>query len=242
MTPPIIGITVSRNFENYQFYNQNPSVYAEAIVRAGGLPLLVPVEFPLASIKLLITTIDGLLISGGDDVDYRLYGGEAHPTIEGICQQRDQLEMELLKGAIQAKKPVLGICRGIQLINVALGGTLFTHIPAQFTTDLVHSTPEENGRSSLVHEVELEANSKLGRIIGLKRFQVNSFHHQAIQIPAPDLRVTARASDGLIEAVELADNPFGVIGIQWHPECLLAIESQLKIFKAFTAACKNHRE
>ena len=239
MTPPIIGITVSRNFENLHPYNQNPSAYSEAIVMAGGLPLLIPIEFPLAQINKLIAHMDGLLISGGDDIDPQLFGAETHPSVAGICETRDQLEMELLNTAIQAKKPVLGICRGLQLINVALGGTLYTHIPAQFTTSLIHNSPEENGRNCLVHDVELELNSKLGRIIGLNRFSVNSFHHQAIQTPAPDLMVTARATDGLIEAVELIDNPFGMIGVQWHPECLLAIPSQLDIFKAFTAACQT---
>ncbi len=239
MTPPIIGITDSRNFENLRPYNQNPSAYSEAIIMAGGLPLLIPIEYPLAQIDTLLAHMDGLLISGGDDIDPQLYGGEVHPTVAGICEARDQLEMELLKTAIQAKKPVLGICRGMQLINVALGGTLYTHIPAQFTTTLIHNSAEEDGRNCLVHDVELELNSKLGKIIGLNRFSVNSFHHQAIQTPAPDLMVTARATDGLIEAVELIDNPFGVIGVQWHPECLLAIPSQLDIFKAFTAACQT---
>ncbi|HCS38827.1 MAG TPA: hypothetical protein DIW44_04485 [Anaerolineaceae bacterium] len=239
MIPPIIGITVSRNYENFQFYNQNPSAYAEAIVNSGGLPLLIPVEFPLGHITGILSQLDGLLISGGDDVDTRLYDGEAHPAVEGICEERDQLEIELLKNAIQVKKPVLGIYRGIQLINVALGGTLYTHLPAQYKSDLVHSTPEEYGRDTLVHEVELDLDSKLGKIIGINQFQVNSFHHQAIQALASDLVVTARATDGLIEAVELADDPFGVIGVQWHPECLLAIQSQLKIFKAFIAACQK---
>jgi putative glutamine amidotransferase len=240
MTPPIIGITVSRNFENHQFYNQNPSAYSEAIVLAGGLPLLIPVEFPLADIISLVAQIDGLLISGGDDVDYRLYGGEAHPTIEGLCEERDQLEIELLKKALQMKKPVLGICRGIQLINVALGGSLYTHLPAQFKSDLVHNTSEEYGRASLVHKVELEVDSRLGKIIGISSFSVNSFHHQAIRTLASDLKVTARSTDGLIEAVEMTDgDSFGVIGVQWHPECLTEIESQHMIFKAFTSASQK---
>jgi len=239
MTPPIIGITVSRIFKNQQFYNQNPSAYAEAIVRASGLPLLIPAEFPFANINQILSQIDGLLISGGGDIDYRLYGGEAHSTIEGICKDRDQLEMALLKSAIQAKKPVLAICRGIQLVNVALGGTLYTHIPDQYKTDLIHNTPEEKGREYLAHEVELDLNSKLGKIITVKNFSVNSFHHQAIKTIAPDLMVTARATDGLIEAVEMAGDSFGVIGVQWHPECLQAIQSQRNIFEAFTAACNK---
>lgn len=239
MTTPIIGITVSKIFKNHRYYNQIPSAYAEAVVRAGGLPLLIPIEFPVSQTLSILDRVDGLLLSGGGDVDYRIYNGEAHPSIEGICEGRDQLEIALLKSAITAEKPVLGICRGTQLINVALGGTLYTHIPVQFDTDINHSTPEEDGRDCLVHDVELDPNSKLGKIIGQKRFSVNSFHHQAIQKAAPDLRVTAHATDGLIEAVELVGDSFGVIGVQWHPECLLAIESQLEIFKAFTAACQN---
>lgn len=240
MTPPIIGITVSRIFENNQSYNQNPSAYAEAAVRAGGLPMLIPIEFPVSQTLRILDQVDGLLLSGGGDIDYHLFKGAAHPSIEGVCEERDQLEIALLKSAIKAEKPVFGICRGAQLINVALGGTLYTHIPAQFDTDILHNSPEENGRDCLVHEVELDPNSKLGKIITQKRFSVNSFHHQAIQTVAPGLRVTARATDGLIEAVELTTgDSFEVIGVQWHPECLLAIESQLEIFKAFTAACQK---
>jgi len=237
MKPPIIGITVSQVYKNHRYYNQNPSAYSEAVIRAGGLPMLIPVKFPIQHASRILAKLDGLLLSGGGDVDFRLFNGEAHPTIEGVCEERDLLEIELLKSAIEAKKPVLGICRGIQLINVALGGTLYTHIPAQFKTDIVHNTPEENGHDNLVHDIELDPNSKLGKIIGMNLFSVNSFHHQAIQNVAPKLVVTAHATDGLIEAVELADDPFGVIGVQWHPECLLAIQSQVELFKAFTAAC-----
>ena len=138
--------------------------------------------------------------------------------------------------------PVLGICRGAQIINVGLGGTLYTHIPSQYHSDIIHNSPEDNGRDCLVHDIELDLNSKLGKIIEKNRFAVNSFHHQAIRTLAPDLRVTAHATDGLIEAVELAGDPFGVIGVQWHPECLLSIQLQLEIFRVFVAACQNNRE
>jgi putative glutamine amidotransferase len=238
MKTPIIGITVSRAQKNHQLYNQNPSAYSDAILQAGGLPLLIPVEYPITQIDILLDHIDGLLLSGGGDLDYRRYAGNAHLSIEGVCEERDELEIELLKGAIQKKMPVLGICRGTQLINVALGGSLYADIPTQYETHIIHSTPEEKGRNSLVHEVELNPNSKLGKIIGQTRFSVNSFHHQAIRVVAPELVVTAYATDGLIEAVELAGDPFGVIGVQWHPECLLNHPSQLEIFKAFLSACK----
>jgi len=239
MTSPIIGITVSKILKKHRFYNQSPSAYSEAIIRAGGLPILIPVEFPVSNITSLFNQMDGLLLSGGGDVSVAFYNGESNPTIEGVCEERDQLEIELLKNAIKAKKPVLGICRGTQLINVALGGTLYTHVPEQFKTEIIHNTPEEKGRDCLVHEVELDPNSKIGKITGQNRISVNSFHHQAIRTIAPKLRVTARATDGLIEAVELAGDPFGVIGVQWHPECLLELQPHLEIFKAFTAACQR---
>ena len=239
MTSPIIGITVSKLLNKQRFYDRIPSAYSEAIIRAGGLPILIPVEFPISNITKLLGQLDGLLLSGGGDVSSAFYNGESHPDIVGVCEERDQLEIELLKNALKANKPVLGICRGTQLINIALGGTLYAHIPGQFKTDIIHNTPEEKDRDCLVHEVELDPNSKIGRITGQNRITVNSFHHQAIRTVAPGLRVTARATDGLIEAVELPDEPFGVIGVQWHPEDLISIPSQFEIFKAFTAACQR---
>jgi putative glutamine amidotransferase len=237
MTPPVIGITVGQIQNKNRFYNRVPSAYAEAIVQAGGLPLLIPLEIPLEGIPDLFKRLDGLLLSGGGDIDIHAFGGKPHPSIFDVSEIRDHLEFALLKHALQAHKPVLGICRGIQVINVALGGTLYTHIPDQFKTQLCHSTPDEKGRDFLAHEINLEPDSKLGRIIGQTQFSVNSFHHQAIQKPAADLVVTAHASDGLIEAVELSGDAFNLVGVQWHPECLLEHEIQVKLFKAFVAAC-----
>jgi len=237
MTKPIIGITVSQAHKKDRLYNQIPSAYAEAIVKAGGLPLLVPIEYPLGQVFDLFERIDGLLLSGGGDIDIQAFNGDPHPAVSDVSIERDQLEFALLKGALQAQKPVLGICRGIQVINVALGGTLYTHIPDQFDSKLEHSTSDEKGRGFLAHEIDLESNSKLGKIIGQSHFAVNSFHHQAIQRLAADLVVTAHASDGLIEAVEIPGDAFTLIGVQWHPECLLDLQIQLELFKAFVAAC-----
>ncbi len=237
MKQPVIGITVSQIHKKERFYNQNPSAYAEAIVMGGGLPLLIPNEYPLQQVPGLFQKIDGLLLSGGGDVDIKFFNGMPHPSISEVSEDRDHLEFVLVKEAISAHKPVLGICRGMQVINVALGGTLFTDIHDQYKTNLHHQISDEMGRDYLAHEVNLDAGSKLGKIIKQNQFSVNSFHHQAIQKPAPGLVVTARATDGLIEAVEIAGDAFTLIGVQWHPECLLEHQLQVDLFKAFVAAC-----
>lgn len=237
MTKPIIGITVSQINKKDRQYNQNPSAYAEAVVLAGGLPLLIPNEYPLQDATIMFKKIDGLLLSGGGDIDTSFFNGTPHPSISEVSKDRDQLEIALLKQALSDHKPVLGICRGMQVINVALGGTLITDIHDQYHTEINHQIPDEMGRDYLAHEVDLQINSELGRIINQSRFAVNSFHHQTIQKLAPGLVVTARASDGLIEAVEIAGDSFTLIGVQWHPECLLGHKIHQDLFKAFITAC-----
>lgn len=237
MPSPVIGITISRNEIKDRSYNQSPSAYAEAITLAGGLPLLIPNEFPLDHIPDLLEKIDGLLLAGGGDIDIHAYNGEPHPSISGVVKDRDRLEFALLKLALSMNKPVFGVCRGVQMINVALGGTLYTHIPAQYKTAIEHSTPVEKGRDFLAHEVVLKQESIAGKAIEESRIAVNSFHHQAIKDLAQGLVVTANATDGLIEAVELQGYRKFVMGVQWHPECLLSSQAQLALFSAFLNAC-----
>ncbi len=239
---PFIGITVSQVLNRNNLVNQNPSTYAQAIKLAGGLPVLIPNEFPHDQIPELFERIDGLLLSGGGDIGLHYFNGEPHPTVAGVSAERDELEITLCNFAIRARKPVLGICRGMQVINVALGGSLYTHIPDQYPSNVKHQTLDENGRDFLAHEITLEPGSKLQRIYGCSQFQVNSFHHQAIKKTAPDLVVTGHASDGLIEAVEMAGDAFSVIGVQWHPECLLEHETQRKLFEAFVGACLTREQ
>ena len=237
MEKPLIGITISQIHKANQVVNQNPSAYSEAILLGGGLPILIPNEFPLNQIPDLFSRMDGLLLSGGGDIDINSFNGEPHPTVAEVSAMRDQLEFHLLEQAIQSHKPVFGICRGLQAINVALGGTLYTDIPDQYPNAVDHNSPDHQGRDFLAHEVTLEQESALGKIIGQNVISVNSFHHQAIKKTAPGLVVTGRASDGLIEAVEWSGSSPFLIGVQWHPECLLHIEHQQNLFKAFIAAC-----
>jgi putative glutamine amidotransferase len=236
MKNPVIGITCSFIKKNNRTYDQVPTAYAEAVSLAGGLPFLIPNDFPIEKSSSLFEKVDGLLLSGGGDIEITRYNGVPASLLE-VSVERDRTEFALLKAALELQKPVFGICRGVQVINVALGGTLYTDIPTQYTTQIIHSTPAVKGRDFMAHGITLELDSRLGRILGREQFEVNSFHHQGIQKLAPGLRVTARASDGLIEAVELESDPFKLIGVQWHPECLTDIQIQLELFKAFVAAC-----
>ncbi len=238
MIKTIIGITVSQIHLNNQTYDQIPSAYSEAILSAGGFPFLIPNRFPLKMIPNLVDCLDGLLLSGGGDVHEKYFNGLPHPTISGVSEDRDQLEIALVLAAKERQMPVLGICRGMQVLNVALGGTLITDIPSFFPTQVTHNTPETKGRDFIAHTISLIENSILAQIYGRSIISTNSFHHQAVDKPAAGLEVTGRSSDGLIEAIEWPSARYNIVGVQWHPECLLSRQEHKNLFKAFVSACK----
>lgn len=236
MPKPTIAITT--NFTIEELKNDPVSAYSKAIEGAGGEPILIPRDLPMAQYAKLREQYAGILLSGGGDLDLHYFNGEPNPAIGNPSPQRDELELAMVKMAIDTDWPLFGICRGIQVLNVALGGTLFTDIPSQFQTRINHSTPADKGRYFLAHKVEIMADSTLARIMNSKVTGVNSFHHQAIKKLAPGLMVTARASDGLIEAVELQGGTRHVFGVQWHPENLQAIQCHKALFEGFVLACR----
>lgn len=238
MRKTIIGITVSQIQRNTQTYDQIPSAYSDAILGAGGFPFLIPNRFPLKMIPNLIDCLDGLLLSGGGDVQEKYFNGLPDPTVSGISDDRDQLEIALVNAAKERQIPVLGICRGMQVLNVALGGTLITDIPTHFQTKVEHNTPESKGRDFIAHTISLTEKSLLAQIFERSIISTNSFHHQAVEKPAPGLEVTGRSSDGLIEALEWPSGQFNIVGVQWHPECLLTRQEHKNLFRAFVSACK----
>jgi len=238
MRKTIIGITVSQIHRNNQIYDQIPSAYSEAILSAGGFPFLIPNRFPLKMIPSLVDCLDGLLLSGGGDVIEKNYNGLPHPTVTGVSEDRDSLEIALVNAAKERQMPVLGICRGMQVLNVALGGTLIADIPSLFPTKVMHNTPESKGRDFIAHSINLTENSILAQIYERSIVSTNSFHHQAVDQPAPGMEVTGRSSDGLIEALEWPSTQFNMVGVQWHPECLLSRQEHKNLFKAFVSACK----
>ena len=236
MKTPLIGITATRSSAGS---DRLSIAYAESIIAAGGAPLLVPINFPLQAVPDLLNKLDGLLLSGGGDIDPSVYPANEPFKCEEVLPERDQLEFEILRQAPQFDLPVLGICRGMQVINVFRGGTLYTDIPSQYATSLRHSTAEERGRAYLSHEVTIEADSQLHKILGENTLKVNSFHHQAALKIGKDLQVVAHASDGLVEAVEDRSMRF-FVGVQWHPECLQAVASAHRaLFTAFVEAAQS---
>ncbi|NOU96889.1 gamma-glutamyl-gamma-aminobutyrate hydrolase family protein [Paenibacillus sp. LMG 31456] len=233
---PIIGIT--SNIKDEKLLTTGLS-NIHAIVKAGGVPVVLPNISDEAAIERMLESIDGLLVTGGGDADPTLYGEEPLPQLGEVCPERDQFELLLITGVLKKNKPVLGICRGCQMINVAAGGDLFQDIYSQHQTQLLQHT-QKAPRSHTSHYVDILENSLLHNIVQSSRFKVNSYHHQAVRSVAEGFEITARSSDGIIEAYESKKHRF-VVGVQWHPENLVRsndIYSQ-KLFNALVQACHN---
>ena len=237
---PIIGITTNSTTNNFgQPLVLLQQSYVRAIMQAGGIPLLIPSLIADDGWDALYARLDGILFSGGGDIGLEHNPGEAHPRIDDVDPLRDSVELKMLNTAASDGKPFLGICRGCQVMNVALGGTLYTHIPDQLPNALDHSYPG-NKRTVLVHEIKIEEGTHIAEIFGEPIIKVNSLHHQGLKDIAPSLRVAGHAPDGLVEAIELPDHPFG-LGVQWHPEWLTDQEGTRNLFSKFVDAAQPSR-
>jgi putative glutamine amidotransferase len=210
--------------------------YIDAIVEAGGLPIMIPLGLGEEELRLIFGRIDGLLLPGGGDIQPRFYHGRDDVTMWGIDEDRDRVEFFLVRAAVDERKPVLAICRGLQVFNVALGGTLWGDIPSQRRDSVRHDLFNVFPRNHLAHTVDVAAGSVLGRQLGRETTPVNSLHHQGIKELAPELRAAAVAPDGLIEAVEVAEHPYA-LGVQWHPENLIHDDpAMLRLFSGLVEA------
>lgn len=232
---PIIGITTyqGKNPDDYPTVALMQS-YVGAILQAGGVPVLIPSMLAENGWQTLYSKLDGILFTGGGDISLDYFKGDPHARIDGVDLLRDAIELNLFKTAITDSRPFLGICRGAQLMNVALGGTLYTHIPDQLPNALDHSYPGHM-RTALVHEVRVEEGTHIAEILGEPILKVNSLHHQGLKDIAPGLRIAGYAPDGLVEAIELPDHPFGM-AVQWHPEWLTDQPSTRNLFRKFVEA------
>jgi len=243
MTKPIIGITtlnwpvpISGQVLKVQGMFES---YIQAVDRAGGIPLMIPLTLTEEDLRGVYQRLDGVLIPGGGDIDPVHYGEERHPKTNDIDPNRDRIELAITRQAVDGGKPVFGICRGAQVFNVALGGTLHQDIPSDFPEALGHYyIPPEFPREHLAHEVQVEEESRLARYVSAPIVKVNSRHHQSVKKLAPGLEVVARAPDGVVEAIELPGHPFA-LGVQWHPENITAQPEMLRLFIQFIQAAAN---
>ncbi len=236
---PIIGITSGKDSSDTNVQKICLiSKYSNAISESGGIPFILPPDMPAQSIASILAHVDGIMITGGGDIETKRFNGQDHPRVYGVDTNRDNLEIELVKAAESSGKPLLGICRGIQIINVALGGDLYTDIQDQKQDALKHDWFPEYPRDRLSHSIEIKSGSFLHKIFEVSLTEVNSLHHQAIKDLSGKLLATAFAADGVIEAVEINFHPF-FLGVQWHPEWLYSFETTKKLFQAFVDASKK---
>lgn len=237
---PLIGITASTILHFGRPYNRFYLANHLAVERAGGLPVAIPAGLREDTLRALYERLDGVLLPGGSDVDPAIYGQQPHPTTYGIDEARDQAELTLARWTVADDRPLFGICRGHQVINVALGGSLVQDIPSQVTTTLRHDQPDEEPRTNRLHEVSIDPTSRLAHILGATRLTVNSLHHQSVAQPAPGAHISAHAPDGIIEALELPDKRFA-LSVQWHPEDLAPDDTVMAaLFESFVAAAREH--
>ncbi len=208
--------------------------YVWAVEQAGGVPIILPVTREPDVIARYLGIVDGLLLSGGVDVDPACYGQPAHPHLGVVDHDRDATELPLITAALDADMPIFAICRGIQTLNVALGGTLYQDLPSERPSDIGHAQNERKiPRDVCTHSVTIEPHTRLGEIIGASEMGCNSFHHQALRDVAAPLVVTGLAPDGVIEAVESPRHRY-VVGVQFHPEeTARTDERSRRLFEAF---------
>ncbi|MCD8339274.1 MAG: gamma-glutamyl-gamma-aminobutyrate hydrolase family protein [Burkholderiales bacterium] len=229
MRKPLIGITGSYSPEILTYVKSN---YIRAIDKAGGVPFIIPPELPKDSVRHLSEICDGILITGGEDVDPRLYGQKPHPKLGEVSPQRDILDKQIIEVCLKDEIPFLAICRGMQAVNVFLGGTLIQDIDSAIQTETKHVQPEHY--TTLTHEVIEVSNSTILRdIMGSSKIMVNSRHHQAVDKPGKNVAIIARSTtDGIAEALVVLKHPFG-LAVQWHPEWLVWDRPEhLALFKA----------
>jgi putative glutamine amidotransferase len=192
------------------------AAYVTALENAGLIPLIVPPLSSAGAAAGVLDSVAGLVLTGGEDVDPARYGEQRHEKVRAVNAERDATEAALIEEARARGMPVLAICRGIQILNVALGGTLIQDIRSQCDTKIAHD--EEGPRDSRSHEVSIEAGSLIAEAVGAEHVTVNSFHHQSVNRVAEGMRVTARSPDGIVEGLESTDKKWWVMAVQWHPE------------------------
>ena len=210
MPKPLIGLTSYPRDEQDRF--TIPARYIEAVERAKGIPAVMPPTTD--NLDGLFEKYDGIVLTGGADVCPSEYGGRHHESVYGVNKERDKYELALARALAEQRMPTLAICRGIQVFNVALGGTLVEHIPNEYGESISH---RDENFDHVMHAISIDPSSRLASIVGATDISSPSFHHQSVRVPAPGFKVCAKSDDGVIEAIESDEHP-NIIAIQWHPE------------------------
>jgi putative glutamine amidotransferase len=236
---PLIGITTGRrdvqSSAGVTLHHVINAGYVDAVVRTGGVAVLLPPGQP-GSVGTLVARLDGLVLSGGGDIDPAAYGGSTNAALYEVDPTRDEFEFALAREAAEQRIPTLAICRGMQVCNVALGGSLIEDIPSQVPDHLQHSRIGEHVYERH-QEISLEPGCMVAEAIGTATLLVNSIHHQAVRTLAPSLRVVGRSDDGVVEALQADDDSWPLWAVQWHPEYLSQRDDEgLLLFRALTAA------
>lgn len=238
MRKPLIGLTPAHDTDNNDI-KMRPT-YLRALKAAGGIPVVIPLEADEEELRQLVDELDGFLFTGGPDVHPFLFGEETQVHCGNVSEARDRLEIGLLPFVLEKQKPVLGICRGIQVLNIAMGGTIWQDIFSMTKSDfpIAHTQPFAYHMPS--HTVSLKMGTMLREIAGMDTLRVNSMHHQAVKDLGQGLIASAYSPDDLIEAIEMPGYPF-FVGVQWHPEYLWEKnEEAFRLFKRFVEACSEN--
>jgi putative glutamine amidotransferase len=235
MNPPLIAVSTSVTVDKYPERAYVNAAYLNAVQQAGGVPVPLPPQLEPGARAEILKHVSGVLLTGGGDVDPSRFGEAAHPTTCEVSGARDALEIDLTQWALARRAPLLAVCRGLQVLNVALGGSLYQDIPSEPGSPLDHSQTGLQGKARNVttHQVKVREGSRLATILGALDVDVNSFHHQAIKQLGRGLADVAWAPDSIVEGVELVDPAQFVVGVQWHPEELvLQDRAALNLFAA----------
>ena len=231
---PIIGVLAEIDNE-MNTRVQNPYIYA--IEASGGIPILLPYTGDCETVEHLVDICDGFFFTGGVDIDPKRYGEDARESVRDIQEYRDEFEFRVFQSVIKTSKPILAICRGAQLVNIAFGGTLYQDIPSEVQTKISHRQTEPKFSPS--HEVRIIVDTPLHKMMRAERIKANSFHHQAIKTLGKGLEIMAVADDGIIEAVYSSAGQY-IRAYQWHPERLYETDTENRmIFEDFVRACKS---
>lgn len=234
---PLIGVTTSITVGKAPERAYVNSAYLHAVQQAGGVPVPLPPQLSAASLERLARGLDGLLLTGGGDIDPALFGEAPHPTLYEVAPARDTLEASATRIALDRRLPILAVCRGIQILNAALGGTLFQDLGTDPGTALAHQQKEP--RDQPTHLVTIKAGSRLAETLGTEELEVNSMHHQAVKTLGAGLVAVAWAPDQVIEGVELTDSSRFVLGVEWHPEELCGhSEPARRLFAALVRSAR----